>query len=563
MGRHVDLRGNGGGLAVDAIEQVAGDVHAAFVDLVERLSQGRDDDLDWWVTSLASRNTYACPLYENLCRLILARSLIDGGCVDGIVVDSPALAAAVRRMALSGVDVSFAGTPRWRRIVGAFKRYAGAIFHTCSQWAFSRAWRRRPLPDVPVVLVDTFFYDDSVRAGRLVDRHYPGLLDGLDEVERRQVRFMPTHYRIRNYWRHFRDLADVAGAVLLKEQVLTATDYLYALAHPLRLRWPRGSIDFLGIEVGGLVREALWDSWASSASTEGLLRYRTAARLAERGVKLKRVVEWFENQEIDHGANAGWKRFFPGVPVIGYQGFLAADHYVCMFPTALEQAVGMLPDRIAVIGDCLAGSIARYCPGLPVDTAPALRFQSVWSARQCEPDPAWFTIFLALPILPRDATRVLVLSREAVARLDAPKHVRVQVKVHPAWTATQVRALAESLPRSFSLVDKPFHDLLDQANLLVGNASSTCAHAVARGVPVAVAAAPGTLVQNPIPEFVDHALWRICYSSDTLAAFTEECAAGGADAMRRLWILGDEVRERLFSPVTPEGIRHLLGLSDG
>ena len=204
--------------------------------------------------------------------------------------------------------------------------------------------KRMTMPTGPIVLVDTFIYADSFVSGKFRDHHYPGMTDYLDAAERAQVFFAPSYYRIRNYTRFFWTLRAMRDNMILKEDVLNASDYLFALGHPFRLRWPKGRIDFLGMDVGPLIRETLLESFAGSGAIEGLLRYRFAQRLKERGISPQRIVEWFENQEIDHGANAGWRTFFPDTPVIGYQGFLASRHYLCVFPTTREDISAFGPE---------------------------------------------------------------------------------------------------------------------------------------------------------------------------------------------------------------------------
>ncbi len=558
----LDLSGSGwsGDVADDALEETAAEVRRAFVELTDRLSVGRDADLDWWVTPLASRNTYVCPLHLRLCRLALARRLLAAGGVSEILVDSPAMACAVSGLAGPGVNVAMVGASRWSRAVGALRRYAGALYHAGCQYLFSRLpLRPAPLPAGPVVLVDTFLYSDSIVNGALRDRHYPGLLNQLDAGERMQVFFVASYYRVRNYARFFRELRQVRAGLILKEDVLGLGDYLYALAHPFRLRWPQGPIDFLGVDVGPLVREALAESFAGSGAIEGLLRYRAARRLRERGLTPRRIVEWLENQEIDHGANAGWRRFFPDVPVIGYQGFLASRHYLCMFPTTREAQLNLLPHRVAVMGAGLAELAREFCPQLEVETAPAFRFESIWRARSVEPDADWFTVLVALPILPNDSGAVLSLAVAVAPRGARPW--RFFVKPHPTWRAADLKRLAAELPAGFQLAEGDFETLLDEADALVGTASSTCVHAIVRGVPVAVAAQPGSLVQNPIPAFADASLWAVCYTAADLARTLGRYAEGGRTETERRRELGRQLRERWFEPVTAESVRRFLGFA--
>lgn len=557
----------GDGLAADALEVAAREIRGPFVDLIGRLSVGRETDIDWWTTPLAGRNTYACPLYLRLCQLALSHHLMQLDKFDEIVTDSPALAEAIAKFSRQGAHVSVVGGTgrtsfyRWLKVL---HRYAGALYHVICQVLVARLVlpRRASMPTGSVVLVDTFLYANSFAGGKLHDRHYPGMTDYLDVAERSQVFFAPSYYRIRNYVRFFRELRGMHDNLILKEDVLSVGDYLFALGHPFRLCWPKGRIDFLGVDIGPLIRETLAESFAGSGAIEGLLRYRFALRLKERGISLRRIIEWFENQEIDHGANAGWRTFFPDTPVIGYQGFLTSRHYLCVFPTTREMSLRLIPNRVAVMGKGLTESVREFCPEMMVDTAPSFRFESVWRDRIDEPDADWFTVLISLPILLEDSRTILNLAVQLTDLVREGKPWRFHVKAHPAWRQNDLAQVVAGLPAEFMMVDGDFETLLDRSDALVTAASSTCAHAIARGVPVAIVGQHSGLVQNPIPVFADTSLWAVCYSGTELRETLSHYAATSLLETTRRRDLGREFRGRTFEPVTRESVRRFLGFED-
>lgn len=567
---HLDLNSRGAvgnELAADALEVVTGEIRRPFVDLIERLSTGRETDLDWWVTPLASRNTYACPLYLRLCQLVLTRHLIQAGRVTKITTDSPALAEIISESVGRDVRISVVGgTGRagLSRRLGVIRRYAGALYHAVCQMLVAGLIlpKRTTMPTGPVVLVDTFIYADSFVNGNFRDHHYPGMTDHLDVAERTQVFFVPSYYRIRNYVRFFLGLRGMRDNMILKEDVLNVSDYLFALRHPFRLRWPKGRIDFLGADVGPLIREALLESFAGSGAVEGLLRYRFAQRLKEKGISLQRIIEWFENQEIDHGANAGWRTFFPDTPVIGYQGFLASRHYLCVFPTTQEMFLRLIPNRIAVMGKGLIEAVREFCPELAVNTAPSFRFEAVRRERINEPDASWFTILISLPILSEDCRTILDLAVRSAGHTQKERPWRFQIKAHPTWRRSTLVQMVRKFSTEFEVVEGAFEALLDQSNALITAASSTCAHAIARGVPVAIVGQRNGLVQNPVPVFADTSLWAVCYSGTDLRQTLSRYANASPSEIAHRRNLGEKFRERTFEPATRESVRHFLGFED-
>ena len=548
----------------DSLNAIALEIRQPFNEMVRRLGVAHGDCLDWWVTPLACRNIFACALFSRCCQLLLALRVAEaGGTVREIIVDSPGLAAALEKaLATRGLGTSVRvrrGTLWWRAklFAGMGYRLAAAGYHACNQILFARIFRpvSRFAPAAPIILIDTFVYRDSFDQDYR-DRHYPGLLECLSDDERQRVFFLPTYHKVRNYPRLFRALRRSPVNFLVKEDLLRLGDYAFALAHPFRLLGLAGNnCDFEGIAIAPLVNDARYESFASSGSLEGLLRYRLAQRIHEAGIPVALVIDWFENQEIDHGSNAGRRRFMPATLIVGYQGFVVSRHYLCMFPTRDEMRLELIPHRVAVMGDALVNGAREFCPGLEVSVAPAFRFAGLWRTRKERTGPDEFRILVALPLMREESAGILELMTGAAAGFPsaaAGTPWRVRVKAHPSFI--------EPLPRGFESAGGDFDTALDASDVLVSSASSVCVQALARGVPVIVLGSRHGVTLNPIPEGVERELWALCYTAAQLTAVLTRYARRDAATVARHRALGVALREKYFTPVTRETVRSFLML---
>jgi hypothetical protein len=548
------------------LDAIAAELRRPYVDLVSQLSAPYGANLDWWVTPLASRNTYVCPLFRRLCQVELARRLSAAGGISGIVVDTPAMAKLLRETVPPNVQVQSALTPlRWRlrSVLSILRRLAATLYACSGRYIFSRLIpsHGRSLPHDPITLVDTFLYPESLRGGAFSDRHYPGMMEMLDDDERCRVFWAPVYYRVRNHVRLFRRLRACRDNLLLAEDYLRFGDYAYALGHFLRGRHVLPDVDFLGLRVGPLVREAHAEAYAGSGSIEGLLRHRFARRLKEAGVKLQRVVEWFENQEVDHGAVSGWLTFHPDTKVIGYQGFLASRTYLCMFPLDAERALGLLPHAVGVMGSALVDPAREFCPGLEVTAAPAFRFEALWHLPNEKPLHDDITLLVSLPLDAGQTRQILEVLGAAIGRSPDFDGWQVRIKPHPAFPRHRFeRGATMELQPGWTLAEGDLDDLIEEADLFVGNASSACVQAIVHGVPVAIVGGRARPTLNPIPEWVDGALWSICHGAEDLRETLTRLARGDSEASARLREAGVSIRERLFRPVTRSAVLELLGL---
>ena len=549
---------------LDNLNAIALEIRQPFNEMVRRLGVAHGDSLDWWVTPIACRNIFACALFSRCCQLLLALRVAEAsGAVREIVVDSPGLAAALRK-ALAGRGLSASvrvrdGTLWWRAKVfaGMCYRLAAAGFHAFNQILFARIFRpaSRFAPAAPIILIDTFVYRDSFDRDYR-DRHYPELLECLSDDERQHVFFLPTYHKVRNYPRLFRALRRSPVNFLIKEDLLRLGDYAFALAHPFRLLGLAvNQCDFEGVAIAPLVNDALYESFASSGSLEGLLRYRLARRIHEAGIPVALIIDWFENQEIDHGSNAGRRRFMPATPIVGYQGFVVSRHYLCMFPTRDEMRLELIPPRVAVMGEALVNSAREFCPGLEVSVAPAFRFAGLWRTRTERVGPDEFRILVALPLMREESTGILDLMTSAATgfpSVAAGTPWRVRVKAHPSFV--------KPLPRNFELAGGDFDAALDASDVLVSSASSVCVQALARGVPVIVLGSRNGVTLNPIPDGVERELWALCYTAAQLTAALTRYARRDAATVARHRALGAALRDRFFTPVTRETVASFLGL---
>ena len=561
----LDLRGHDwpvDHLGPDAIERTSWQIRNAYIDLMVRLGSNRKGDMDWWVTSLASRNTYACPLYLRLCQLILVKNLFDDGRAPAeVVTDSKALAGVFRGFMGGAVTVTLSGeTNRLARALGFLRHYAAACYHVLSQYLGSKLWlEQRELPAEGAVLVDIFLGSGSFRDRHIVDRYYPGMMEALDTADRGKLVYTPIHYKVRNYRRYFKQLGLCRDRLLLKENVLTLADYLYALMHPFRFRGPGKSIEFMGLDIGAVVAEALGETFPGSSSVEALLRYRFARRLQCLGFRPGKIIEWFENQEVDHGAVAGWRKFFPEVEVIGYQGFLASPHYLSAIPMALEQEFALLPTKVVVMGENMVEATREYAPGLNIVTGPAFRFAAVWNDIPEMRDEESFSMLVALPIHRRESGNIIDILAAAVQQVPVPKSLRILIKPHPTWKPADVEALLAGRAFQYALPESGFDEALAEANLVISAASSVCVYAIARGVPCAVVGVAGSLLQNPIHRDADQRLWKACYTARDLSRAIACYSALEPRQLNELKQAAAAFRALQFGQVTRESVYEFLG----
>ena len=547
--------------------QIACEKSKPFTDIIESISRQHAKNIDWWVSSPASRNTLASPLFHYCCCIALLQELIQKNePFSEIIVDSRVFKKIIEDyLAKQGVNarVTLSRLPVKQRLK-EFVRPIYAILAPPLRYFLlffaARQTRslRRHLPLEPLTLIDTFVMPGYIEK----DRYYPGLLDALSEEEKHRVWFVPHLYGFRP-WQYLSVVRRLRGSeknFVLKEDFLKFKDYLFALGYVLRIRALKiGPCLFQGVDISSLVREEMTSFRGVGSSYTPLLNYCFAKRLKEAGIELRLVIDWFENQNIDRGWNTGFRRFFPEVETIGYQGFIVSAHYLCMYPTEVEKDSGFIPHKVAVIGRGLAQSARRFCSDLDVCVAPAFRFQYVWRKRKYSPAANEYTILVALPMVISEA--ICILKLLAPATNEMADNARFWVKPHPTASQSRIQgAFGAGWPKRFEFVNGDFNDCVEKSNLLISSASSACMETLAKGIPVIIIGNSYGLTHNPVPETITSDIWRLCYSPEEIKRAIQFYKSRDSEKIKEHEEAGTRIREEYFEPVTGEGVRRFLGL---
>ena len=550
--------------------QIAVDIRKPFTDIIESISRQHAKNINWWVSSPASRNTFASPLFHYCCCLVLLQELIQAKKpVSEIITDSRVFKKILEDyLAKQGINarVTLARLPvkqRLKELVRPIYAIFGLPLKQLLLFFATKLTRslRKPLPSEPLTLIDTFVMPGYVEK----DRYYPGVLDALSEEEKQRVWFVPHLYGFRpwHYLSVLKRLRKAERNFISKDDFLKFGDYWCLWSLLFRVCKLQIKLSFFcGVDISSLVREELTSFRNLGSSYVPLLNYCFAKRLKEAGVKLRLVIDWFENQNIDRGWNAGFRRFFPDVQTMGYQAFIASTHYLCIYPTKVEKDSRVIPHKVAVIGNGLVQSARRFCPELNVYIAPAFRFQHVWQKRKYSPVANGYTILVALPIVVSEAVYILRLLVPEANEMADDTHF--WIKPHPTVSQSRIQtAFGSGWPEQFEFASGDFgyfNDCVQKSNLLISSASSACMETLAKGIPVIIIGNSHGLTQNPIPETITDDIWRLCYTPQEIADAIQFYQTRSPEKINEHEEIGRRIRKEYFEPVTREGVRVFLGL---
>ena len=558
-----DFRNNKDLSAKDArrLDQLSGVVRREYDAYIGEFIQANDLTKLQLLLTASCRNTLVSNIHKTFCRIALLEEKIEANeCPELIFVDSSSMARVV-----GGVldkhrceNVTVVVENKERKVVWVILSNLCKSFYTMiSSYCWSRYFSLRQEPLENIVFVDTFMLLDSVNSeGHFIDRYYTGHEVFLTTIEKEALWFAPTLYGVRSpgdYYQVFKRILSADRRFLIKEAWLTAYDYLYSFYFAILIPFGVGQYpNFRGINVSTIVeREVICDIGAPSLF-RALCQFRFVRRLSMSKVKIGKVINWYENQVNDRALNLAFKKYFPNIEVVGYQGFVTIENYASLQPTSYELEAGTLPDVIKVINTDSKEALRSVCPDLKVEMSPAFRFSHVFNKQDNRPAHEKI-VLISLPGSGFGNESIgMVRSYLSIAdRMD--NNVRVLVKLHPSYTERErVLLFSELQYEKLSFVKDSISDLLERASVMISTASSVCVEAVAVGVPVCIYGSLSGVTMNPIPSDVPNKLWCVFYTSAELEEFIHDSFQ---ESFR------ESIANEIFYPIGERATRDLFVLS--
>ena len=527
--------------------------------MIGRIYTGSENKLDWWLESTASRNPLFSQLQHQVTALMTLRKLIDDGhCPDKVKVDCISMRNAVCAMCKSANRKLEISTPSGANIlIGKLRSLLSpfrSMLRIWVEWQVVRISKKKDhkrfLPADSLVLLDTFSIPGFVEN----DRYYPGLLEQ-SGGSARSIRFVPQflQFSICEMKSAVAKLRKYPSRYIFKEDWLTTGDYVWCFLHLFRLRKvvPK-EVVFRGLDITELVHADLKKRNAFRCSLRGLMNYRFARALNSAGVKPSKVIDWFENQPMDRGWNAGFNEFFPEVERVGYTGFFPAGQ--CYRPTIHEFKAGILPPKQLVIGDHLRVDMAEFFPHCCVQTGPAFRHAHFPELEVF--DRTENLILVAMPYFPSVCAQILDL---ILQMQDLHSDWKFVIKPHPATSLDQQPLLKAVLAGHAELTENPIQYWLQKASLmLTGSQVSSILESAAYAVPAILLASRDYTAETSIPGKYPERLYCVCSDVAEFEAAAQKFLTNDQQNLNELVTLAMQFRLDYFSEVNSESISQFL-----
>tara|TARA_Y100000590_G_scaffold466519_2_gene642218 strand:- start:40 stop:1641 length:1602 start_codon:yes stop_codon:yes gene_type:complete len=412
-------------------------------------------------------------------------------------------------------------------------------------------------------LIDTYIFPGA----ELKDHYYNGLEDHLKKEEKENLFFVPTIImaKVKDIYSICNRLSNSERKILFKEQYITFLDILYSISYPLKIQFLKIKNIFSAdqkIDYSPIFNYELRNWKGFPLSIEGCINYKFFEKLFYSNIKIRRVIDWWENQTIDKGFHLGLNKFFPEASVIGYLGYAPRDLELHLTSSKFELKNKVVPKEIAVIGKSFINKIKGLNNTQSVSVAPAFRYQHLWDDNKKSSQSNPYSVMIALSSRLSESKNILKMACNSLNNFKS-EEIHVYIKSHPIINIKKlIKNINIKFPDNFVHSDLSTIQLLKKTNILITGMSSIGLEALAMGVPVLIIEQSEGLNYNAIPNEINEEIWKKCVTSEDVRKGIKLFINRNNKQLEQHNKLALQIRRNYFEPVTREGILELLDMNE-
>ena len=346
-----------------------------FVLWLDKISSNYSEDIDWWLSPPASRNLYLSDIYKYFCVLKTLDELKNKYIFE-VITDSQAFKKILIksfRPKILNVKIKLS-KKIFSKYFYFFYILKNIILFFIQFLLVKILSEKNHIPD-NVTLIDTFLIDKKKK-----EKFYYGNLLKYAKKKNKKIIFVATIIE-NNVFKFLDILLKIKNNkdYLFKENYINFNELLYYFSYPYRLKKFKKSFKKLNrFQLSALIQEEIFYNRNLFSVFLGMSNFSFFKNLHLKSIKIRKVINWFENQPMDKGFNYGLRKFFPSTLSLGYQGFTNYPEYMNTCPSITEFKSKVIPKQIIICGNVYKKLRKEFCNDLQIINGPALRAEKIF-----------------------------------------------------------------------------------------------------------------------------------------------------------------------------------------
>ena len=447
-----------------------------FHHWLENITVKYKDDIDWWVTNSMSRNPYSSDLYKSLCIILTIRVLAKNKKFPKIIyVDSLFLKKTLElNLNIKKINCKIISKKNNFYYSLFFCRNINSIILFLKSYFLTIYFsgKKKIFNNNSISLIDTFIIDESKQ-----EENYYGDLYKKYIKKEKNFFFVPTSI-YKNLFSFIKIIKSLdKRKFIFKEHYLGIKDILFCINHLNRKKkFYKKYKKYSNIDLSLILLKEIKYNLDYNSIFISLSNYLFSKKLKQNSVKIKKIINWFENQCVDKGWNFGFRINFKNSEQIGYQAMTNAPMYHSLSPSQYEYSFKVIPKKIAVINRSLIKERSRFLKNKNnFILSPALRSQDVFNIKYKKKKTYKIVVFLEGNKISSD----LNIVKKFIYVAQRLPELIIYIKKHPRLNFDESTLL---VPRNIKFSSKSFPNLASKSKISsCGGATTTVLQSLAYG----------------------------------------------------------------------------------
>ena len=422
---------------------------------------GEKKSLDWWVSIPASRNQYVSKLFNIFCLIESLKESKKKLKIEEIIVESVELKKIIEKNIRIRSKITLRNDHRKFNLkeflfISKIFLYQLLIYIFCKFTVKKKLLKKEKL-----VLIDTFLIDEDLDNNKF---YHKRLIE--KSKEKKNIYFVPSFYSEMKVIKIIKIIFKCSASknFLLREHYLSFSDILdsfYIIFR--RKKFIKKYKKLKNIDYSKLVVKEINQNHNLSSQILGLQNYSFFKNLFNAQIKIKKVINWFENQSLGKGWNLGSRTFYPKAISLGYQGYTFFPQYMCLNPSKSEYDSKVVPDILLSIGKIYNKTRQEFCKYIKIKNAPALSFQHVFEKRKIKCPKNSCVLIILSGFLQDDISLIQWCIESNLHK----KNLKVYVKEHPILKIKIIKKYLSFFPNNYIISKKNFLDSVSSSQYLI------------------------------------------------------------------------------------------------
>ena len=337
-----------------------------YIAWIDNISKNYKSDIFWWSLSHVSKYNYLNKIYHYFVLLESINHLRGSRNFETLIVDK-IIEFNVKKIKFNHKKKIIIENEK-KNVNSLYNIFKFALYQLLTILIF-KLIPKKNYANYKMVGIDCFITNFSKPDRGLIEKFK------INNILKKNFLFIPT-LSYMGYLKRFYLNLKLANKknYLLKEQYLEVRDLFNALKIIKYANSFNNKIqkikkwDFKNIILFEMKNFSQYESILSS-----VLNFSLAKNLKKNKINFLKVINYFENQNIDKGWNLGFNTFYGKNINVGYQAFNYLPESFNISPSKLEVQSGVCPKKIIVKGEGFKKLISENCNNIIFSTGPSFQ----------------------------------------------------------------------------------------------------------------------------------------------------------------------------------------------